>query len=64
MEIQDGTVTAPAAPHTSADLGVPAVDVNVAIAAYGQRGSRGDPAAAQVTLDTDPSRPATVFKAL
>lgn len=34
MEILDGTIIAPAAPHIGADLGVPAVDVNVAISAY------------------------------
>ena len=34
MEILDGTVIAPAAPHIGADLGVPAVDVNVTISAY------------------------------
>lgn len=34
MEILDGTVIAPAAPHIAADLGVAAVDVNVAITAY------------------------------
>jgi EmrB/QacA subfamily drug resistance transporter len=34
MEILDGTVIAPAAPHIGADLGVSAVDVNVAISAY------------------------------
>ena len=34
MEILDGTVIAPAAPHIAADLGVPAVGVNVAITAY------------------------------
>ncbi len=34
MEILDSTVIAPAAPHIAADLGVPAVDVNVAITAY------------------------------
>jgi len=34
MEFLDGTVIAPAAPHIAADLGVPAVAVNVAITAY------------------------------
>ena len=34
MEILDGTVIAPAAPHIADDLGVPAVAVNVAITAY------------------------------
>src|ERR1700759_5190234 len=34
MEILDATVIAPAAPHIAADLGVPAVGVNVAISAY------------------------------
>jgi EmrB/QacA subfamily drug resistance transporter len=34
MEILDATVIAPAAPHIAADLGVPAVAVNVAITAY------------------------------
>jgi EmrB/QacA subfamily drug resistance transporter len=34
MEILDGTVIAPAAPHIAASLGVPAVAVNVAISAY------------------------------
>ncbi|GAA4692848.1 MFS transporter [Pseudonocardia yuanmonensis] len=34
MEILDGTVLAPAAPHIAADLGVAPVDVNVAITAY------------------------------
>jgi EmrB/QacA subfamily drug resistance transporter len=34
MEILDGTVIAPAAPHIAAALGVPAVAVNVAIPAY------------------------------
>jgi EmrB/QacA subfamily drug resistance transporter len=34
MEFLDGTVIAPAAPHVAADLGVPAVSVNVAITAY------------------------------
>jgi EmrB/QacA subfamily drug resistance transporter len=34
MEILDATVIAPAAPHIAADLGVPAVSVNVAITAY------------------------------
>jgi EmrB/QacA subfamily drug resistance transporter len=34
MEILDGTVIAPAAPHIAADLAVPAVDINVAITAY------------------------------
>ncbi len=34
MEILDATVIAPAAPHMAADLGVPAVAVNVAITAY------------------------------
>ncbi len=34
MEILDGTVIAPAAPHIAEDLGVPAVAVNVAITAY------------------------------
>jgi EmrB/QacA subfamily drug resistance transporter len=34
MEILDGTVIAPAAPHIAADLGVAAVDINVAITAY------------------------------
>lgn len=34
MEILDGTVIAPAAPHIAADLGVLAVDINVAITAY------------------------------
>ncbi|GEL26230.1 MFS transporter [Pseudonocardia sulfidoxydans NBRC 16205] len=34
MEILDGTVIAPAAPHIADDLGVSAVDVNVAITGY------------------------------
>jgi EmrB/QacA subfamily drug resistance transporter len=34
MEILDGTVIAPAAPHIAADLGVAAVDINVAITGY------------------------------
>ncbi|GAY11921.1 MFS transporter [Pseudonocardia sp. N23] len=34
MEILDGTVIAPAAPHIADDLGVGAVDVNVAITGY------------------------------
>lgn len=34
MEVLDGTVIAPAAPHIADDLGVPAVAVNVAITAY------------------------------
>jgi EmrB/QacA subfamily drug resistance transporter len=34
MEILDGTVIAPAAPHIAADLGVPAVAVNLAITGY------------------------------
>jgi EmrB/QacA subfamily drug resistance transporter len=34
MEILDGTVIAPAAPHIAADLGVLPVDINVAITAY------------------------------
>ena len=34
MEILDGTVIAPAAPHIAADLGVPAVAVNIAISGY------------------------------
>jgi EmrB/QacA subfamily drug resistance transporter len=34
MEILDATVIAPAAPHIAAELGVPAVSVNVAITAY------------------------------
>jgi EmrB/QacA subfamily drug resistance transporter len=34
MEILDATVIAPAAPHIAADLGVPAVAVNLAITAY------------------------------
>ena len=34
MEIFDGTVIAPAAPHIAADFGIPAVGVNVAITAY------------------------------
>jgi EmrB/QacA subfamily drug resistance transporter len=34
MEILDGTVIAPAAPHIAADFGVPAVAVNVAVTAY------------------------------
>ena len=34
MEILDGTVIAPAAPHIAADLGVPPVAVNVAVTAY------------------------------
>ena len=34
MEILDGTVIAPAAPHIAADLDVAAVDINVAITAY------------------------------
>src|SRR4051794_3751604 len=34
MEILDGTVIAPAAPHIAASFGVPAVAVNVAITAY------------------------------
>src|SRR3954463_7020951 len=34
MEIMDGTVIAPAAPHIGDSFGVPAVSVNVAITAY------------------------------
>ena len=34
MEILDGTVIAPAAPHIAASFGVPAVSVNVAVTAY------------------------------
>ena len=34
MEIMDGTVIAPAAPHIGETFGVPAVAVNVAITAY------------------------------
>jgi EmrB/QacA subfamily drug resistance transporter len=34
MEILDGTVIAPAAPHIAADFGVPAVNINVAVSAY------------------------------
>src|SRR3954447_10637304 len=34
MEILDGTVIAPAAPHIGASFGVPAVAVNVAVTAY------------------------------
>jgi EmrB/QacA subfamily drug resistance transporter len=34
MEILDGTVIAPAAPHIAADFGVPAIAVNVAVTAY------------------------------
>src|SRR5688500_15849010 len=34
MEILDGTVIAPAAPYIAADLGVAAVDINLAISAY------------------------------
>jgi len=34
MEILDGTVIAPAAPHIATDLGVQAVDINVAITGY------------------------------
>src|SRR3954465_12565784 len=34
MEIMDGTVIAPAAPHIGESFGVPAVEVNVAITAY------------------------------
>src|SRR5919199_6165003 len=34
MEILDGTVVAPAAPHIAADLDVAAVDINVFITAY------------------------------
>src|ERR1017187_6908230 len=34
MEILDGTVIAPAAPHIGADFGVNAVAINVAITAY------------------------------
>jgi EmrB/QacA subfamily drug resistance transporter len=34
MEILDGTVIAPAAPHIATDLGVAPVDINVAITAY------------------------------
>ena len=34
MEILDGTVIAPAAPHIAADFGIAAVGVNVAITAY------------------------------
>jgi EmrB/QacA subfamily drug resistance transporter len=34
MEILDATVIAPAAPHIAADLGVPAVAVNIAVTAY------------------------------
>jgi EmrB/QacA subfamily drug resistance transporter len=34
MEILDGTVIAPAAPHIATDLGIRAVDVNIAISGY------------------------------
>jgi MFS family permease len=34
MEILDGTVIAPAAPHIASDFGVNAVAINVAITAY------------------------------
>src|SRR5689334_15763758 len=34
MEILDGTVIAPAAPHIAEDLGIRAVDVNIAISGY------------------------------
>src|SRR3954454_11669637 len=34
MEIMDGTVIAPAAPHIGESFGVPAVEGNVAITAY------------------------------
>ncbi|WP_308258023.1 MFS transporter [Pseudonocardia lacus] len=34
MEILDGTVIAPAAPHIAADLGVDPVDINIAITGY------------------------------
>ena len=34
MEILDGTVIAPAAPHIADAFGIPAVAVNVAITAY------------------------------
>ena len=34
MEILDGTILAPAAPHIAADLGVAPVDINLAITAY------------------------------
>jgi MFS family permease len=34
MEILDGTVIAPAAPHMALDLGVRAVDINLAVSAY------------------------------
>jgi EmrB/QacA subfamily drug resistance transporter len=34
MEILDGTIIAPAAPHIAADFGVGAVDINIAITAY------------------------------
>src|SRR3954449_8268090 len=34
MEILDGTVIAPAAPHIGESFGAPAVSVNVAITAY------------------------------
>jgi EmrB/QacA subfamily drug resistance transporter len=34
MEILDGTVIGPAAPHIGQSLGVPAADVNVAVSAY------------------------------
>lgn len=34
MEILDGTVIAPAAPHIAADLGIAPVDVNLAVTAY------------------------------
>ncbi|GAA1256621.1 MFS transporter [Pseudonocardia aurantiaca] len=34
MEILDGTIIAPAAPHIAAEFGVGAVDINVAITAY------------------------------
>lgn len=34
MEILDGTVIAPAAPHIAEDFGIPAVSINVAITAY------------------------------
>lgn len=34
MEILDGTVIAPAAPHIAAEFGIPAVAINIAITAY------------------------------
>src|SRR5690349_4197205 len=34
MEILDGTVIGPAAPHIASEFGVPAVAVNVAVTAY------------------------------